>query len=120
MTVIEDKPTYDKMPDFIESIFNVFQSANKTAEKRQDTRMKMIALLIFNYVRKMAIDNYVDLKNISEQETINLIPVFEYIAYKNIELFDFSNIDINDVDTSKTEDLERFVLTHVYYLTQQI
>jgi len=120
MSVVEGNPTYDKMSDFIVSIFNVFQSANKTAEKKKDKRMKMIALLIFNYVRKLATDNSVDLKNIFEPETINLIPVFEYIAYKNIELFDFSNIDVNDVDTSKTEDLERFVLTHVYYLTQHI
>jgi hypothetical protein len=109
---------YDKIQDFVESIFNVFQLVNRKAEKQQDNRMKMIALVIFNYVRKMAKDHNVDLKSLKEPESINLIPIFEYIAYNNIELYDFGKIDMNDVDTSKPYDLERFVLTHVYYITQ--
>ena len=40
---------------------------------------------------------------ISQKESINLIPVFEYISYNNIELYDFSKIDLSDVDTSKNE-----------------
>lgn len=111
--------SYDKMSDYIGSIFNVFQLVNRKAEKQQDKRMKMIALMIYNYVRKMAKDNDIDLKTISEPDTINLIPIFEYIAYNNIELYDFTKIDVSDVDTSKNEDLERFVLTHIYYITQQ-
>lgn len=111
---------YDNMQGFIESVFNVFQLVKNHAGKKNDKRMQMIALVIFNYVRKLASDNNVDLKSINEPESINLIPVFEYIAFKNIELFDFTKIDINDVDTSKPEDLERFVLTHIYYITQQI
>lgn len=111
---------YDNMQGFVESIFNVFQLVKTQAEKKQDRRMQMVALIILNYVRKMASENGIDLKSIPEPESINLIPVFEYITFKNIELFDFKNIDVNDVDTSKTEDLERFVLTHIYYITQQI
>ena len=110
---------YDKMSDYIASIFNVFQLVNTKAENQRDKRMKMIALMIFNYVRKLAKDNDVDLKTISEPNTINLIPIFEYIAYNNIELYDFTKIDVSDVDTSKNEDLERFALTHIYYITQQ-
>ena len=117
---MSEKPlrVYDKMQDFVESIFNVFQLVNRRAEKQQDKRMKMIALVIFNYVKKMAKDHNVDLKRLKEPESINLIPIFEYIAYNNIELYDFEKIDMNDVDTSKSSDLERFVLTHVYYITQ--
>jgi hypothetical protein len=109
---------YDKMNDFVESIFNVFQLVNRRAEKQQDKRMKMVSLVILNYVRKMAKDHNVDLKGLKEPESINLIPIFEYIAFNNIELYDFEKIDMNDVDTSKSADLERFVLTHVYYITQ--
>ena len=109
---------YDKMTDFIESIFNVFQLVSKRAEKQHDKRLKMVSLVIFNYVRKMAIEYNVNLKEVKEQESINLIPVFEYISYNNIELYDFEKIDVNDLDTTKNSDLERFVLTHVYYLTQ--
>lgn len=111
---------YDKMKEFIESIFNVFKMINKKAENQNDKRAKMISLVIFNYVRKMAKDYDVNLKELIEPESINLIPIFEYISYNNIELYDFTKIDINDVDITKNEDLERFVLTHVYYITQQV
>lgn len=111
---------YDKMNDYIESMFNVFNLVNKKAEKQQDKRMKMISLVIYNYVRFMAKEYDVDLKTIIEPESINLIPVFEYIAANNVELYDFNNISIDDLDVSKKEDLERYVLSHVYYITQGI
>ena len=111
---------FDKMPEFIESIFNVFKMINKKAENQKDKRLKMISLAVFNYVRKMAYDYNVNLKELAEPEAINLIPVFEYISYNNIELYDFTKIDVNDVDVTKNSDLERFVLTHVYYITQKV
>lgn len=110
--------TFDKMFEFIEAVFNVFKLVNKKAETQKDKRLKTISLVIFNYVRKMAKDFDVDLKELKEPESINLIPVFEYISYNNIELYDFTKIDVNDVDVTKNEDLERFVLTHIYYITQ--
>jgi hypothetical protein len=109
---------YDKMDDFIGSVFNVFQLVNRKAEQQQDKRMKMVALVIFNYVRYMAKENNIELKNIDEPESINLIPVFEYVSVNNIELYDFNTININDLDVTKKEDLERYVLTHIYYITQ--
>jgi len=113
---------FDKMSEFIQSIFHVFKLINKKAENQKDKRLKVLSLVIFNYVRKMANDNNVDLKEIKElndSDSINLIPVFEYISYNNIEFYDFAKIDISDVDTSKNSDLERFILTHVYYITQK-
>ena len=109
---------YDKMPDYIASIYNVFQLINGKAEKQSDKRMKMVALMVFNYVRKLAIDYNINLRELAEPDAINLIPVFEYISHNNIELYDFSKISVTDVDVSKNEDLERFILTHVYYITQ--
>lgn len=109
---------YDRMEDYVNSIFNVFQMVNKKADQQQDKRLKVIGLTIFNYVRYMAKENNIDLKNIMEPESINLIPVFEYVAANNIELYDLSTININDVDVTKKEDLERYVLSHVYYITQ--
>ena len=84
-----------------------------------DKKMKMIGLTIYNYIRFIAKENDVDLKEISEPECINLIPIFEYITTNNIQLYDFSNIKMTDVDISKKEDLERYVLTHIYYITQK-
>ena len=111
---------YDKMKEFVETIFHVFTLVNKRAEIQRDKRLKIIGLTIYNYVKKIAIDLNVDLKTISNTEYINLIPVFEYIAFKNIELYDFSKIDVNDVDVTNNADLERFVLTHIYHITQSV
>ena len=105
---------YDKMEDYITSIFNVFQMVNRKAEQQQDKRLKMIGLTIYNYARYMAKEYEIELKDIKEPESINLIPVFEYVAANNIELYDFSNINLTDVDITKKEDLERFVISHVY------
>ena len=91
---------------------------NRKAEQQQDKRLKMIGLTIYNYVRYMAKEYDIELKDIKEPDSINLIPVFEYIAANNIELLDFTNININDIDITKKEDLERFVISHVYYITQ--
>ena len=109
---------YDKMNDYIESVFTVFQKVHKTASSQNDQKMKLISLMIFNYTLHLSKEYKVDLKNIPEKEKINLIPIFEYISHNNIELYDFDKIKIEDVDTSKKSDLERFILTHIYYITQ--
>ena len=98
----------------------IFKMITKKADTQNDKRLKMISLVIFNYVRKMAKDYNVNLKELLEPDSINLIPVFEYISYNNIELYDFTKIDVTDLDVTKNSDLERFVLTHVYYITQKI
>jgi DNA phosphorothioation-dependent restriction protein DptG len=116
---MSDKKGYDKMTDYIESLFHVFKSINQKANALEDKRSKMIGLMVYNYVNKLAKDNNVDLKSIKDTESINLIPVFEYISHNNIELYDFTKIEVKDVDITKREDLERFILTHIYYITQK-
>jgi hypothetical protein len=111
---------YDKMEEYVYSIFNVFQMVNRKAEQQKDNKLMMISLVILNYVKYMAQNVKLDLSRIEEEpKKINLIPIFEYISVNNIELYDFSNINMNDVDVTKSEDLERYVLTHVYYITQK-
>lgn len=109
---------YDKMNDYIESLFNVFQVINRKAEIQKDRRLKLIALSIYNYIKKTAKDNNFSLVDLKEPVSINLIPIFEYISFNNIELLDFDNIDMNSIDVTKNEDIERYILTHVYYITQ--
>jgi hypothetical protein len=109
---------YDKMEEYIRSMFNVFQMVNRKAEKQQDKRLKIIGLTIYNYVKYMSKEYEVELKDIIEPEKINLIPIFEYVSSNNIELLDFSCVNITDIDITNKEDLERFVLSHVYYITQ--
>ena len=109
---------YDKIDEYIKSVFSVFQMVNRKAEQQQDKRFKMIGLAIYNYVRYMSKEYNIELKDIVEPDCINLIPIFEYVAANNIEFLDFSNINISDIDITKKDDLERFVLSHVYYITQ--
>jgi hypothetical protein len=109
---------YDKMEDFISTVFNIFQMVNRKAEQQNDKRLKLIGLTIYNYVRYMAKEHELDLRNIQEPERISLIPVFEYVAANNIELLNFSDVQLSEIDITKKEDLERFVLSHVYYITQ--
>ena len=42
---------FDKMSEFIETIFNVFKMVTKKADTQNDKRLKMISLVIFNYVK---------------------------------------------------------------------
>ena len=109
---------YDKMEEYVTSVFNVFQMVNRKATQQNDKRLKMIGLTIYNYSLYMSRLYNVDLKDIVEPESINLIPIFEYIAANDVELYDFSNDNVGDFNASKNEDLERYILTHVYYITQ--
>jgi hypothetical protein len=109
---------YDKMLNYIETVFAVFKMFNAKALQKRDKKMQLISVLIYKYILKISVDNGVDIKTISPSETINLIPFFEYVSYNNIELYDFSKIDVDDVDVNDEKDLERFVLTHIYYITQ--
>jgi hypothetical protein len=114
----EKMPVYDKMSDYIASLFSVFKMVHKKGVDQKDKRLQMISLTIYNYTRYMATEHKVDLSTLVEPEMINLIPIFEYVSCNNIELYDFTKINIDDVDVKKKEDLERFVLSHIYYITQ--
>jgi hypothetical protein len=110
--------TYDKMSEYVKSIFSVFLMVNEKADARKERKMKYIAIMIYNYALSLAKEHNVDLNVVKKGDEINLIPFFEYVSYKNIEFYDFSHIKEEDLEISKKEDIERFVLTHVYYLTQ--
>jgi hypothetical protein len=111
--------SYDKMEDFIETIYKVFNSVNSKADLKRDKRLKYIAVLILGYVTKLAKDYSVSLKEIEEPDSINLIPFFEYVNFKEIKLLEFDKVQVEDIDVTKSEDIERFILSHVYYITQK-
>ena len=114
---------YDKMNEYIDTIFQVYMMVVKMTPGKNNTKLKCISLVIYNYLIKLAKDNEFDLSKLesapnSENLHINLVPFFEYIAHNNIELYDFSKIEETDMDVSNSGDIERFVLSHIYYLTQ--
>lgn len=118
MTTIKEERKYDKMNEYVLSLFNVFKIIYQRAEKQKEQRMKAIAIAIYNYVLKLSKDNNIELNTDEPLDSINLIPFFEYVSFHNIEFYDFKNIQLTDVDISNPKDLERFVLSHIYYITQ--
>ena len=116
---------YDKMNEYIDTIFQVYiMVVNMTRDStNKNSKLKYISLVIYNYLIKLAKDNEFDLTKLNstannEKLYINLVPFFEYIAHNNIELYDFSKIEESDMDVNDAADVERFVLSHIYYLTQ--
>ena len=109
-------PKYSKT--YIESIYNIFQMVNKLPQQA-NKKTKYIALVIFKYIFNIAKAENVDLNQVKEPEFINLMPFFEYVTENNIEFYDFNNINESDIDVTKPEDIERFTLSHIYYITQK-
>ena len=56
--------SYDKMNDFIETVYHVFNTINNKADANRDKRQKFIALLILGYVSNLAKLHNIDLKQI--------------------------------------------------------
>ena len=113
---------YDKMNEYIEVLIHVFKMVKRMSVEK-NSKFKYIAMLIYNYTIRLAKDNNVDLTKlnvtIDDKSPINLIPFFEYVSHNNIEFYDFEKIDHYNVDVNKKEDVERFVLSHIYYITQK-
>jgi hypothetical protein len=118
MSELKSTEEYDKMHEYISAVFDIFKIIHNKSLQQHDNKLKMISLTIYNYILFMSKTYNIDLKKMEQKETINMIPIFEYISYKNIELYDFSKIKVEDVDVNRKEDLERFILTHIYYITQ--
>lgn len=111
---------YHKNPEYIQCIFNVSRKIFEKARKSNDKRLQGISTAILNYTKKIMSDakikhNEVEIEN---GENINMKPFFEYVSVNNIQFLDFKNIQISDLDLSKETDIERFILSHIYYITQ--
>ena len=102
---------------YIEAVFQFFQVVNKKSTDTNNGKQKMISLIIYNYVKMMAKRHNIDLRQIQcNEHTVNITPIFNYIKDNGISLYDFNNITFDDVDVNNEKDLERFVLTHMYYI----
>ena len=93
MSETKETPGYDKMSDYVASLFSVFKMVHKKGVDHKDNRLQMIALTIYNYTRYMATQENIDLSTLPNEEMINLIPIFEYVSYHNIEFYDFTKIN---------------------------
>jgi len=107
------------MEAYIETIYNVYLNTDKIANLNlQNKKLKCIVIIIYNYLNKLSIDNNIIINTLTITKDINMIPFFKYIDANNIELLDFNTLHESDINVSSAKDIERFVLTHIYYLTQ--
>ena len=115
----EQTPVAKSAPKTIEYLVSVKSISNMLFNKAKDTndkRLHFISLMIFNYLKGELRDPKIDYSSIELQDCINLVPLYEYMATNNIELYDLKKIGVDDVDANKQADVERFVLSHIFYM----
>ena len=110
---------YHKTKEYIETIFSVSEMLSKKAKISDNIRLKAISQVIHNYNLKVINETKTDIEKLNKNEYINMVPFFEYVSLNNIEFFDFNKIQPQDIDVNSEEDLERYVLSHIYYITQK-
>ena len=108
--------SFEKSKEYIESIYNFMEVLYRKAVNLNDDKLKQICKLIFNYLMMCCNESNILLKNLDKNDNFNMKPVYQYITNNNIELFDFNNIKMDDVNIQSSMDIERFVLSHIYYI----
>jgi hypothetical protein len=56
------------------------------------------------------------LKNLNKNDNFDMKPVYDYIDENEIQILDLNNILPQDIDIKNPQDIERFVLSHIYYI----
>lgn len=110
--------THEKSKDYVESIFNFMDSLYHKSIKLNDAKLMQICKLIYNYLIQCCFETKISMKDLKKDENISMKPVYEYITYKNIRILDLNNIKVDDINIENPEDIERFVLTHIYYILE--
>jgi len=107
---------FEKSKDYIESIFNFMEVLYKKAVNLKDNKLLQICKLIFNYLINCCSENNILIKQLNKKEDFDMKPVYDYVQDNNIKLLDLNNISLEDVKISDPLDIERFVLSHIYYI----
>lgn len=106
----------EKSKEYIESIYNFMEVLYKKAVKLGDNKLIQISKLIFNYVVTCCAESKVLIKDLTKNEDFDMKPVYEYITNNKIGIMDLNNIQIQEIDINNPQDIERFVLSHIYYI----
>ena len=107
---------FEKSIEYIESIFNFMEVLYKKAVNLNDKKLIQICKMIFNYLITCCNERKVLLKNLSKNEDFDMKPVYDYIRDNDIKVLDLNNILPEDIDIKNPQDIERFVLSHIYYI----
>lgn len=102
---------------YISSLIHVHTKYSLTCTSQ---RARAISTVIKNYIDyKMKEWNIQQPTNINIHENPNLSPIIKYIEFNNIKLLDFKSPHCaNGFNPHNPKDAERFVLSHIYYITQ--
>jgi hypothetical protein len=111
--------SFEKSKEYIESIYNFMEVLYRKAVKINDIKLIQICKLIFNYLMICCGETNMLIKNLDKNDNFNMKPVYDYITNNKIELFDLNNINIGDVNVTSSVDIERFVLSHIYYIYEK-
>jgi hypothetical protein len=107
---------FEKSIEYIESIFNFMEVLYKKAVNLNDKKLIQICKMIFNYLITCCDERKVFLKNLNKNDNFDMKPVYDYIDENEIQILDLNNILPQDIDIKNPQDIERFVLSHIYYI----
>ena len=114
---------YDKMDEYAKTIYSIFVRINKNAKENKNDKFGYISMMIYNYYVSIINDNGLDIEDPERSEdkdyTVDMSHFFGYISANGIELLNFSKITMDDINVKDKKDIERFVLSHIYYITQK-
>jgi len=109
---------YAKSREYIESIFNICNILFNKSKENNDRKLFFITKLISNYLLSITMENEVSLSlsELNKTGEINKKPIIEYIAKNEIKLYDLKNMQMTDMNVADLRDVERYVLSHIYYI----
>lgn len=108
--------TFEKSTEYIESIYNFMEVLYKKAISTKEHKLTYICKLIFNYLIQCCAENKILIKNLNKNDNFDMKPVYDYINVNNIEILDLHNVLPDTIDINNPLDIERFVLSHIYYI----
>jgi len=108
--------TFKKSKEYIESIYNFMNVLFIKADNLKDSRLMNICKMIFNYLITCCSESKFLLRDLTKHEKFDMKPVYDYIQDNSIQILDLDNISIEDVNITNPLDIERFVLSHIYYI----
>jgi len=108
---------YNKSLEYLTTIKQVCNMLFIKSKEQKDAILHFIAWMVLNYFIKYTKEMDIDPKVIDETVVnINIAPVMDYITVNNISLFDLSKINAEDLNVNDDEEIERFILSHLYYM----
>lgn len=107
---------FEKSKEYLESIFNFMEVLYKKAVKLNDNKLVQICKLIFKYLITCCNESNLLVKNLNKNDDFSMKPVYEYIQDNKIELLDLNNLSLEDINVTNARDIEKFVLSHIYYI----